>query len=85
MRTLIANGHVVDVVAHRIGDVEAQAVCNVLRSVEHIALTADLSFDGRVVHLRPQRDLLTPERVTTMRAFAAVTDAELRWHQAVAA
>jgi hypothetical protein len=79
MKTLIANGHVVDVVAHRIGDVEVQAVCNVLRSVEHIALTADLSFDGRVVNLRSQGQLSTLDEVTALRAFAAVTDAELRW------
>lgn len=82
MRTLIANGHVIDVVGHRIAQAEAAAVCNVLRAVEHIPLTADVAFDG-TVHIRPQRELSTADEVTALRAFAAVTDARLIWHGAV--
>lgn len=84
MRTVIARGHAVDVVAHRIDQPEAATVCRVLRSVEHIPLTADVGFDG-TVHLRPGRELSTPELVTTYRAFCACTDARLVVHKGTAA
>ncbi len=83
MRTVIVTGHARDVVAHRIAQPEASTVCRILRSVEHIPLTADVGFDG-TVHLRPQRELTTPERVVALRAFCAVTDARLVVHGAVA-
>ena len=78
MRTVIARGRACNVVGHRIDQHEAATVCQVLRSVEHIPLSADVEFDG-TVHLRPQRDLSTPEQVTAYRAFQAVTDARVLW------
>lgn len=83
MRVVIVSEHARDVVAHRIAQPEAATVCRILRSVEHIPLTADVGFDG-TVHLRPQRELSTAERVTTLRAFCSVTDARLVVHGAVA-
>jgi hypothetical protein len=79
---VIARGHAVDVVAKRIEQPIATAVCAVLRA-EHIPLTAAVAFDGSL-HLHPQRPLRTPERVTAIRAFAAVTDVRQVWHGAVA-
>ena len=76
MRTLIADGHTRDVVGHRIAQIEATTVCTVLRAVEHIPLTADVAFDGSVF-VRPQRELSTPEWVTVMRAFCAVSDSPI--------
>jgi hypothetical protein len=84
MRTLILNGHAVDVIGRRIDSAEALAVCKVLDSVEHVQVTADVSFDGEIVHIRPGAVMSTLDEVTALRAFAAVTDAELRWHPAVA-
>jgi hypothetical protein len=82
MRTLIVNAHVVDVVARRIEQPAATTICTVLRSVEHIPVTALVGFDG-TVHLHASRQLSTPEEVTALRAFAACTDARLAWHPAV--
>jgi hypothetical protein len=62
--------------------VEATTVCNVLRAVEHIPLTADVASDG-TVNLHPQRELTTPERVAVLRAFGSVTDVCLHWDPAV--
>lgn len=79
MRTVIARGHAVDVVAKRIEQPVATAVCTVLRSVEHIPVTAAVAFDGSL-HLRPERVLTTLEEVTTLRAFCACTDVRVTWH-----
>lgn len=73
MRTLIDHGHVIDVVGHRIAQAEATDICRVLGSVQHIGLTADVAFDGRV-NLRPQGELSTPEEVAALRAVSAATD-----------
>jgi hypothetical protein len=75
--------HAVDVVAKRIDQPTAATVCTVLRSVEHIPVTAAVAFDGSL-HLRAERTLSTWEEVTAMRAFCAVTDVRVRWHEAVA-
>ena len=83
MRTIIASGHVRDVVARRIGQHDAATVCQVLRTVEHIPVTADVGFDG-TVHLRPRRCLSSYEEMVTLRAFCACTDARLVVHEAVA-
>jgi hypothetical protein len=82
MRVVMVEQHAVDVVAKRIEQPVATAVCTVLRSA-HIPVTADVAFDGSL-HLRPQRELSTAEEVTTLRAFAALTDVRLTWHAAVA-
>lgn len=81
----MTGGHTVDVIARRISPAEARAVCLVLASVEHLAVAADLSPDGKLVYLRPLGDESTWAEVTAFRAFAAVTDAELRWRPAATA
>lgn len=85
MRTLICGGQVVSVVEQRIGPAEARAVCRVLGGVEHILVVADVQYGGEVVHIWPQGQMSTRDEVTALRAFLAVTDAELRWHPAVSA
>lgn len=82
MRVVITQQHAVDVVAKRIDPAVASAVCTVLRSVERIPVAATVAFDGSL-HLWPQRELLTPERVTTMRAFCSCTDVRIIFHEAV--
>jgi hypothetical protein len=82
VRTVIVQQHAVDVVAKRIEQPVATAVCTVLASVEHIPVRAQVAFDG-TLHLWPQRQLATAEEVTTLRAFTAVTDVRLRLHEAV--
>lgn len=74
--------HAVDVVAQRIEQPVATAVCTVLRAA-HIPVTAAVAFDGSL-HLRPQRELTTAEEVAALRAFAAVTDVRLRIHEVMA-
>ncbi len=84
MRTLICAGHARQVVAHHITAAEAAAVCNVLRSVEGIQVSADVGYDG-TLNLRPSCPVSTGQEVAVLRAFTAVTDSPLHWHPAVAA
>lgn len=74
--------HAVDVVAKRIEQPVATAVCTVLRSA-HIPVLADVAFDGSL-HLRPQRVLSTAEEVTTLCAFCSCTDVRITLHEPVA-
>jgi hypothetical protein len=83
MRVVMVRQHAVDVVAKRIEQPIATAVCKVLGSVAHIPVTAAVAFDGSL-HLHAGRQLSTAEEVTATRAFCAVTDVRITWHEAVA-
>jgi hypothetical protein len=82
VRVVMVEDHAVDVVAKRIEQPDATAVCEQLRDVEHIPVIASVAFDGSL-HLWPQRELLTCERVTAIRAFCACSDVRQVWHVAV--
>lgn len=72
------------VLAHAMTPVEANAVRVVLWSTEHIPVDVHVDQDGRVNVWPVGRELTTLEEVTALRAFAAVSDAPLRWFPAVA-
>lgn len=78
MRTLITSGHARDVVAQRITQAQASAVCAGLGT----PVSADVGFDG-TVHLRARGPVTTEQEVAALAAMLAVTDA-VRWHKAVA-
>lgn len=82
MRVVITQQqHAVDVVAKRIDQPTATAVCTVLRA-QHIPVIAAVAFDGSL-HLHPQRVLTTPEEVSMFRAFTACSDVRIIPHWAV--
>lgn len=64
-------------IAHRLTEVEAHAITNILAAVEHIPVDAECRVDA--VHLRPRRELTTTEKVTVLRAVRAVSDAPVVW------
>jgi hypothetical protein len=71
----------VAVVARPLTGVEANAI-GVALNQRHIPVA--VSVDAcHVIHLWPWLPLTTTDEVRAMRAFAAVTDAPLRWHPAV--
>lgn len=59
-----------------------QSLATWLATQQHLPLTAAVAYDGSV-DLWPKAPTTTAEEVRVMRAFAAVTDARLRWHRAV--
>lgn len=73
----------VQVVGHRLTPAEAATVCAALAADEqHLPVLA--AADARnIVHVWAQRPMTTAEEVTVLRAFAAVSDSRLAWHQAV--
>lgn len=75
-------GHyrVFETVAHWPSGPELHAVCQVLR-VMKIPVTADRDGPRNTVHLRAGRELSTAEEILALRAFAAVTDSRLAWHE----
>lgn len=82
MRTLIVLDHVVQVAARPITQLSATAISALLRDAEHIPVTAAVAFDGSV-DLYAVGPVSTRDEVHALRAFAAVTDAPLRWHEGV--
>jgi hypothetical protein len=77
-----ADGRPVDLIAHRITATEAATVTKVL-AVEglHVEPTEPDAFG--VVHLWAKRTMNTAEEFRTIRAFKAVTDGPLAFHQGV--
>lgn len=71
-------------VAHQLTADEAHAICAVLHAVEHIPVSVVIAEHGRVDIWPIGRELTTSEEVSTLRAFAAVTDSRIAWHKAAA-
>jgi hypothetical protein len=71
-------------VMHAMTKPEAAAIRTVLWSVEHIPVGVHVDERGRVNVWPVGRELTTLEEVTALRAFASVTDSQLRWFPAVA-
>lgn len=69
---------------HALTAPEASAIRTVLWSVEHIPVDVHVDERGRVNVWPVGRELTTVEEVTALRAFAAVSDSELRWFGTVA-
>lgn len=62
---------------HLLTDDEQHAICCVLHSL-HIDVACEVVAGVTVI--RPLKPCTTTEEVTALRAFAAVTDGPLRWH-----
>jgi len=78
-----ADGRPVDLIAHRITPTEAATVAKVL-AVEGLRVEpTEPDFEG-VVHLWAKQVTSTRGEVRVLRAFRAVTDEPLAFHQAVA-
>jgi hypothetical protein len=80
--TAIVNGRSVDLIAHRITDVEAATVAKVLAAEGLRVEPTEPDIEG-VVHLWAKRPMDTAEEFRTIRAFQAVTDGPLAFHQGV--
>jgi len=79
---ILADGRPVDLIAHRITPTEAATVAKVL-AVEGLRVEpTEPDFDG-VVHLWAKQPMNTAEEFRTIRAFKAITDGPLAFHQAV--
>ena len=78
MTTLIVGaGRVKTITRHRIDQAHATRLARLL------PLTAAVGYDG-TIDLWADRELTTLEEVQALTVFIDVTDAPLRWHQAVA-
>lgn len=81
MRTLIADGHVRDVVGHEITPIEAATVVKVLAAFGIHIMPTEPDFFG-VVHLWAREPIDTRGEARALAAFRAVTDSPLAWHPA---
>ena len=82
MITQIRDGRPVDLIAHRITPTEAATVAKVL-AVEGLRVEpTEPDFEG-VVHLWAKEPMSTAEEFRTIRAFKAITDGPIAFHQAV--
>jgi hypothetical protein len=75
-----ADGHRVDHIAHRITATEAATVAKVLAAEGLRVEPTEPDFEG-VVHLWAKQLTDTPGEVRVLRAFQAVTDGPLAFHQ----
>jgi sulfur carrier protein ThiS len=75
-----SDGHRVDLVGHRITASEAATVAKVLAAEGLRVEPTEPDFEG-VVHLWAKTPLDTLGRVRVLRAFQAVTDGPLAFHQ----
>lgn len=80
MITAIIDGRAVDLIAHRITATEAATVAKVLAAEGLRVEPTEPDFDG-VVHLWAKQLTDTPGEVRVLRAFQAVTDGPLAFHQ----
>jgi hypothetical protein len=77
---ILADGHRVDLIAHRITATEAATVAKVLAAEGLRVEPTEPDFEG-VVHLWAKQLTDTPGEVRVLRAFQAVTDGPLAFHQ----
>jgi hypothetical protein len=80
--TQIRDGRPVDLIAHRITPTEAATVAKVL-AVEGLRVEPTEPDAFGVVHLWAKQPTSTRGEVRIVRAFRAVTDEPLAFHQAV--
>jgi hypothetical protein len=80
--TSIVNGRPVDLIAHRITVTEAATVAKVLAAEGLRVEPTEPDFEG-VVHLWAKQSMDTAEEFRTIRAFKAVYDGRLAFHQGV--
>jgi hypothetical protein len=74
------DGRSFDLIAHRITATEAATVAKVLAAEGLRVEPTEPDFEG-VVHLWAKRPMNTAEEFRTIRAFKAVTDGPLAFHQ----
>ncbi len=83
MITTIVAGHVIDLPAREISDMQAVDIAaGLLAHGIHVIPVVDVF---RTLHLWAVGSLSTEAEVAALRAFTAVTDCRIAWHEAEAA
>lgn len=83
MKLEIRDGHVIERVTHHLTPTEAYAVRGQLATQ---GIRVLLGYDvHHVLHIYALDPTSTEQEVQALRAFTAVTDAPVHWHQAVTA